>query len=152
MITDENLLSQSKTKQKDRVSVGYDNVTEVLLDVIQFTQKRHKLLIANIRNADQADYIPRDLPSEEFAIILEQALNEHVRNRRLIFHDTENVRFGSRGHFDVEPLCDYEAHNLLLTDRDAYIEFQTERLCENSLHQRFATQLLKHKHSMAVNH
>lgn len=148
MITDESLLSRSKAKTKDRVSKGYDNVTEVLLDVIQFTQARHKLIIENIRNAKKPGFQPKDLPSQEFAAILNVAINEHVTKQRLVFHDTDHVHFGCRGLFDIEPVSDREAFDMLVADYDAYIKFQTEKLNENSLHQRFAAQLLKQKHSI----
>lgn len=122
-----------------------DNITEVLVKIIEFTQSRQKVLTQNINQMHAAGFVPKDLAVDEFSALLNEAVGEHVRNKRLLLRDTDNVKFGTEGNFEVRPLIDELAKELLETDSDKYLEFQIEKLLENSLNQRVAAELLKQK-------
>ncbi len=125
-----------------------DNITELLVKIIEFTHSRQKILYQNINNHRIADFVPKDLAVDEFSRSLDVAINEHVRNRRLVFCDSENVRFGSCGTFKTEAIVDEEAGKLLEANRNEYIELQLNKLMENSLNQRVAAELLRQKQGM----
>jgi len=129
-------------------SVVTDNITELLVKIIEFTQIRQKILYHNINNHRGLDFVPKDLAVDEFSRSLDVAINEHVRNRRLVLCDTQNVRFGARGTFETEPIVDEEAGRLLAANRDEYLEMQLNKLMENSLNQRVAAELLRQKQGM----
>ena len=44
-----------------------DNVSEVLTKIIDFTISRHKVLTENLNNLHVDNFVPKDLPVEEFA-------------------------------------------------------------------------------------
>ena len=122
-----------------------DNVTELLVKIIEFTQTRQKILTRNINNLHTLDFVPQDLVVDEFSDLLNGAIDEHVRNQRLMLRDTQNFKFGSSGDFDVKPVVDQHAKELRDQNPDEYIELQVNKLTENSLNQRIATELLKQK-------
>ena len=122
-----------------------DNVTELLVKIIEFTQTRQKVLTRNINNIDEPGFLPRDLLVDEFSDLLHDAIDEHIRSRRLVLRDTENIKFGVSGRFEVRPVVDRYAVELLEGDRDEYIELQINKLVENSLNQRVAAELLRQK-------
>jgi flagellar basal body rod protein FlgB len=122
-----------------------DNVTELLVKIIEFTQTRQKILTRNINNLHTLDFVPQDLAVDEFSDLLNGAIDEHVRNQRLMLRDTQNFKFGSSGDFDVKPVVDQHAKELRDQNPDEYIELQVNKLTENSLNQRIATELLKQK-------
>ncbi len=126
-------------------SVTTDNITEILIKIIEFTKTRQKVLTQNINNIYEPDFVPKDLDVEEFSSLLNAAINEHQRSRRLVLCDTENVKFGANGSFDVKPTIDETAKELLEKNRDEYIELQVNKLLENSLNQRVAAELLRQK-------
>ena len=64
-----------------------DNITEVLLKIIEFTQSRQKILIQNINMMHSDGFAPRDLPVDEFSRLMAQALAEHACSGRLILRD-----------------------------------------------------------------
>ena len=122
-----------------------DNITEVLVKIIEFTQIRQKILTQNVNNIHSAGFVPKDLEVDEFSDLLSNAINEHSQSRRLLFCDTENIKFGTGGSFGVKPVVDKYAKELLEENRDEYLELQINKLLENSLNQRVAAELLKQK-------
>jgi len=125
-----------------------DNIAELLLKIIEFTQTRQKILTQNINNIHDPQFLPKDLAVDEFTNSMNSAVSEHVRNRRLVLRDTENIKFGIRGSFEVRPIIDKYAKDLLQENRDQYLELQINKLLENSLNQRVAAELLRHKQGM----
>jgi len=125
-----------------------DNITELLVKIIEFTRTRHKILARNISDISSLGFVPKDLVADEFSDLLNSAINEHIANRRLVLRDTENVKFGIGGSFKVKPTIDKYAKDLLDENRDKYIELQKNKLLENALNQRVAAELLKQKQGM----
>jgi flagellar basal body rod protein FlgB len=128
-------------------TVTTDNVTEILLKIIDFTRTRQKILIQNINSMHKPSFTPKDLPVEEFSKLMFQALCEHSGTWRLVFVDGRNIKFGANGSFEALPAIDEHAKRLLDKDRDEYLRIQINKLLENSLNQRIATELLKQKQS-----
>jgi len=126
-----------------------DNITDVLVKIINFTRTRQKLLTLNINNAREPGFVPMDLPVDDFCQALNEAIAEHIRNRRLLLRDTENIKFGCEGAFEVRAVIDEDAKKLLAEDPDRYLESQLDKLLENSLNQRIAAELLKQKQGNA---
>lgn len=125
-----------------------DNISELLVKVIEFTQSRQITLTQNINNIHEPEFVPQDLAVDEFTEVLNHAIEEHIRHQRLVLCDTENIKFGAGGSFSVEPMIDEYAKELLEASHDEYIELQISKLLENSLNQRIAAELLKQKHGM----
>ncbi len=125
-----------------------DNITELLVKIIEFTCTRHKILVRNISDISRLGFVPKDLVAEEFSDLLNRAIDEHIANRRLMLRDTENVKFGVDGVFKVKPIIDKYAKDLLDENRDEYIELQKNKLLENTLNQRVAAELLKRKQGL----
>ena len=125
-----------------------DNITELLVKIIEFTRTRHKILARNISDISSLGFVPKDLVADEFSDLLNSAINEHIANRRLVLCDTENVTFGIGGSFKVKPTVDKYAKDLLDENRDEYIELQKNKLLENALNQRVASELLKQKQGL----
>jgi len=126
-----------------------DNITELLIKIIEFTQTRQKILTQNINKIDSLGFEPKDLEVDEFSELLHNAISEHTRSQRLVLRDTENIKFGTAGTFDVTPIIDKYSKELLEENRDEYLELQINKLLENSLNQRVAAELLKQKQGMA---
>ena len=126
-----------------------DNITELLVKIVEFTQTRQKILTQNINNVHNHGFIPEDLEVNEFSEMLNNAINEHVRNQRLIFRDIKSIKFGIGGSFHIKPVVDEYAKKLLKNNQEEYLELQINKLLENSLNQRIATTLLRQKQGMA---
>ncbi len=122
-----------------------DNVTELLFKIIEFTQTRQKILIQNIYNIYNLGFVPKDFLVDEFSDLLNDAVDEHVQNRRLVLRDTENIKFGFGGAIEVKPVIDTYAEELLEENQDEYIKLQINKLLENSLNQRIAAELLRRR-------
>jgi len=122
-----------------------DNITEILVKIIEFTYTRQKILTRNITNVNNPGFIPKKLAVNEFSNLLNNALDEHIRNQRLIMRDTENIKFGAKGSLEVKPMVDENSKELLEKNRDEYLELQINKLLENSLNQRIAAELLRQK-------
>ncbi len=122
-----------------------DNITEVLVMIMDFTRARHKLLIENLNNVNSKDYMPRDLDVDGFAVIINRALSEHLKNGRLALVDSETIRFEDRGSFDANAIDDYSSKKLFDSDIEQYLELQKKKLSENSFNSRLAAELLKRK-------
>jgi len=123
-----------------------DNITELLVKIIKFTNVRHKILADNINNVHIPGFVPRDLPVNEFSDSLNRAITEHSTNNRLVLFDSQNVKFGSQGSFEAKSIVDQYSKELLEENQDQYIEFQINKLLENSLNQKVAKELLKQNH------
>jgi len=122
-----------------------DNIAELLVKIVEFTQTRQKILSQNINSVHSFGFVPRDLEVDEFSELLKDAIEEHIRRQRLVLRDTENIKFGVSGSFEVKPVVDEYAKELLEENRDAYLELQISKLLENSLNQRVAAELLRQK-------
>ena len=122
-----------------------DNITEVLLKILEFTQSRQKILIRNINTMHSKGFAPKDLPVNEFSRLIAQALAEHACSGRLILKDGENVKFGPNGTFEAPPAIDENAKSLFEQNRDEYLHSQIDKMLENSLNQRIAADLLRQK-------
>jgi flagellar basal body rod protein FlgB len=120
-----------------------DNISEVLLKIIEFTQSRQKILIQNINAMHTTGFVPRDLAVDEFSRLMEQAVSEHAASRRLLLQDGANIKFGVCGSFEVIPVIDENAKSLLEQNRDEYLRWQISKLLENSINQRIAVEMLK---------
>lgn len=125
-----------------------DNISEVLLKIISFTEKRQKVLMSNINNIHEPGFMPQDLAVDEFSDVLNIAINEHIHNRRLMLCDTESVKFGIEGTLEITPVEDAEAMSVLGESRDRYLELQINRLMENQLNQKVASEMLCQKHQI----
>lgn len=122
-----------------------DNITEILTKIVKFTQFRQKVLVQNIINIHNPGFVPKDLEVDEFSIVLNNAIDEHVQSQRLVLYDTENIKFCAAGDLELSPIVDEHAERLLEGDRDEYIELQIDKLWENSLSQKIASELLRQK-------
>jgi hypothetical protein len=122
-----------------------DNVTEILIKIIEFTHTRQKILIKNIINVRDLGFVPLELEVDEFSYLMNRAIEEHVQNERLVLKDTENIKFGLSGSFEVKPVVDERSRKLLKEDRNEYLDLQIEKLIENMFNQRVAAELLKKK-------
>jgi len=145
VITDESLKHQSRTQAAKCTTLATDNLTEVLLKILEFTHTRQKILALNLRSADKPGFTPNDLPCAEFADVLDIALDEYALTNRLLLNDTDNIKFLSGGCFEVKPVADNHAKQLLKISRERYIRLQVEKVLENTVQQQFAAQLLWEK-------
>jgi flagellar basal body rod protein FlgB len=127
------------------MSLMTDNITEILIKIVKFTQTRQKILIQNIINVQNPGFIPKELEVNEFSDVLNYAIDEHVRNQRLVLRDTENIKFGDSGSIELKPIIDEHGIKLLEQNRDEYIVRQKNKLWENSLNQKLAAELLRQK-------
>jgi len=125
-----------------------DNITELLVKIIKFTRTRQKIIMQNINNMHKHSFVPGDLTVDDFSDLLHNAINEHIRSQRILFRDTENIKFGTSGSFEVKTVVDKYAQKLLGENRDEYLELQINKLFENSLNQRVARELLMQKQGM----
>ena len=130
-------------------SLATDNITELLTKIIEFTQTRQKILTQNMNNIQSQGFIPKDLNVDEFSELLNDAINEHIRNQRLLLRDTENIKFGEEGRVEIRAIPDKYAKEMLENNPDEYIELQINKLLENSLNQRVAAELLRQKQGTA---
>lgn len=125
-----------------------DNITELLVKIIKFTKARRRILMHNVNNLHNPSFVPKDLPVDEFSKSLDYAITEHTLNQRLLLCDSENIKFGSEGNFQVEAVVDKDAHDLLAKNKDEYLEIQINKILENTLNQRVAAELLRQKESV----
>lgn len=128
-----------------------DNLSELLVKIIRFTELRRDVLYENIHSTRRPGFSPRDMPVLEFVQILNGAIAEHLQHQRLLFLDSENISFGKNGSMAVTPLPDETARSLLQTNQDEYMESQVAKLLENSLNRKVARELLRLKCGIPVN-
>jgi len=131
-------------------SLVTDNVSELLVKIIEFTENRQIVLTRNINCMHLSGFVPMDLAVDEFSELLNIALEEHICNQRLVLCDTENIKFGDDGGLEVRAVVDDCSLNLLEESRDEYIEEQIDRLLENALNQRVAAELLKDRQEVSA--
>ncbi len=122
-----------------------DNITEILIKIVKFTQSRQKILIQNIINIHNPGFVPKELEVDEFSNVLNNAIDEHVQSQRLVLCDTENIKFRAAGDLELRPIVDRHGERLLEENLDEYIEWQIDKLWENSLSQKVAAELLRQK-------
>ena len=122
-----------------------DNITEILIRIVKFTQTRHKILVQNIINIRDPEFVPKELEVNEFSNLMSSAVDEHVRNQRLVLRDTENIKFDPGGCLEVHPVVDELSKKLFEENREEYLERQINKLWENSLNQKLAAELLRQK-------
>jgi flagellar basal body rod protein FlgB len=122
-----------------------DNISDVLIKIIHFTQLRRQVLHNNLHKADHPGFTPEDMPVRELAEALNVAVAEHLQHRRLLFRDTPHIKFGPNNTMQVRPILDPRAHSLLQTNRDEYTELQIRKLLENCLNRKVAEELLRQK-------
>ena len=122
-----------------------DNITEILIRIVKFTQTRHKILIQNIINIRDPEFVPKELEVNEFSRLLNCAVDEHVQNQRLVLRDTKNIKFDTGGRLEVSPVVDELSKKLFEENREKYLEQQMNKLWENSLNQKLAAELLRQK-------
>ena len=127
-----------------------DNITEVLEKIIKFTERRNHLLMCNIEDVDDEDFVPMDLDVEDFAELMTTAVGEHIQSQRLLLCDSKTIRFGRGGSFECAPIVDEEALVLLERDPNEYICHQIRKLSENFINHKTATELLEHKKKLEV--
>ena len=133
---------------RNTTSLFTDNITELLVKIIEFTQTRQRVLTRNINNIHSPGFIPKDLAVDEFSNLLNDAIDEHIRHQRLMLRDTENIKFGINGSFKAEAVVDKYAKELLGENLNEYFELQINKLLENSLNRRIAAELLRQKQGM----
>jgi len=131
------------------LSLIQDNIDEILVRIIQFTNIRHNVLTENIRNCRTSGFVPQRVDEEDFAKVISIALTEHQKSKRLALCDSRTIRFQPGGDFMLESEVDAEAAMLFSSDFAAYIEMQRDRLKENILNNKAACALLHHKLSKA---
>ena len=119
-----------------------DNITEVLIKIVEFTQRRHEILTRNIVDADREGFMPKDLDVNIFADVLTEAVAEHIQRERLLFRDSENIKFGTEGKVDFFAKNDERAKQLLVDDKASYIDFEIKKISENRLNNVVAAELL----------
>ncbi|HUV62377.1 MAG TPA: hypothetical protein VMW24_00695 [Sedimentisphaerales bacterium] len=129
----------------DLMSLVTDNITEILTKIVEFSQARQKVLIQNIINVDHPEFVPKELEVREFSSLVNDAIDEHVRSRRLVLRDTEHIKFGAGGAFEIRPVVDEKCRKLLEENQQQYIERQISKLWENSLSQKVAAEMLRQR-------
>ncbi|RKY06799.1 MAG: hypothetical protein DRP65_11285 [Planctomycetota bacterium] len=122
-----------------------DNIAELLAKIIEFTERRHQILMHNIEAVETPGFVPGDLDVAEFADLITEAVSEHVRSRRLLLRDSENVKFGPGGNFETIPIVDDYAKWLFENDTEKYLKLQIDKLCENLVNKRTAVEMLDGK-------
>lgn len=125
-----------------------DNIAELLVRIIEFTHTRQKILVRNIYGIHSPGFIAEDLLVDEFCELMNDAIGEHIQNRRLVLRDTENIKFGPSGSFEIKPVIDTYATKLLEKNQQEYLDLQINKLFENSLNQRIAAGLLRQKQEL----
>jgi hypothetical protein len=126
-------------------STTTSNITEILMRIVEFTERRREILTRNLFDYKNDGFRPYDMPVMEFSTCMTQAVTESVRSDRLLFCDHEHVRFGEGNCFDTEPVIDRTAENLLESDLKQYLQMQIHKLSENLMNNRVAVELLKQK-------
>jgi hypothetical protein len=119
-----------------------DNIAELLAKIIEFTERRHRILTHNIEAVETPGFVPGDLDVAEFADLITEAVSEHVRSKRLLLRDSENVKFGPGGSFEIIPIVDDYAKWLFENDTEKYLKLQIDKLSENLINKRTAAELL----------
>ena len=91
-----------------------------------------------------------EMEVNRFSDLISYAVDEHVRNERIVLHDTKHIKFGPGGSFKTKPVNDEFSRKLLIEDPDKYLDHQVKKLLENSLNQRIAAEMLEYKKHTVV--
>ena len=126
-----------------------DNITELLVKIVEFTHNRQKILTQNLNHMHRAGFVPVDLAVDEFSDLLNTALEEHMCNRRLVLCDTQNIKFQADGSLELKAIVDQSAFELLEDNQDEYVEQQISKLLENAINQRVAAELLRERQDIS---
>lgn len=119
----------------------------VLERMVQFTSRRHQLLLHNIANISTPNFRPADVSPASF----QQALGDAIDDRRsgrgderpLDIRDTTELRFTQDS---VELSASPTHDNLLFHDRnDRSLEHQMKNLAENTMAHNAALEMLRGK-------
>ena len=129
----------------DLLTKATDNITDVLLKILEFTRNRQEILIENIHSVRREGFEPKDLPVNEFAGLMVLAISEHSESGRLLFRDGQDVKFASGGNFEARARIDERAKELLGESRNEYLRLQINKLLENALNHRIAMKIFKQK-------
>lgn len=127
------------------LSLITDNISDLLVRIIEFTYTRQRVLTENIRNIHAVGFSAKDLAVEEFAQSLNEAIVEHAQSRRLVLRDTDNIKFGVSTSLQATPILDEYASELLEQNKDAYLQLQINKLLENLLNRKIAMEFLKQR-------
>ena len=119
-----------------------DNIAELLVKIIEFTERRHQILTHNIEAVEAPGFVPTDLDVAEFTGLITEAGSEHIRSKRLLLRDSEHIKFGCGGTFETVPVVDDYAGWLFENDTEKYLKLQVDKLSENLINNRTAAQLL----------
>jgi flagellar basal body rod protein FlgB len=122
-----------------------DNVSELLVKILEFTRARHEVLVENIDDMYNPDFLPKDLDVEQFAELMDEAIDEHQLCGRLRLRDTRYIKFGENGRFEVHVVVDEDAKELLEQNVKDYVKLQKNKLKENLVNYRLAREILKQK-------
>jgi len=125
-------------------SAVVDNIAELLFKIVRFAKVREKVLIENIEKMHVQDFVPKDLEVGVFSEQLNDAIDTHIRQGRLMFRDSSNIKFGYDGDFNVTSVPDRYARELLATDIDEYFQLEFDKLLENFLNKKTAMKLLRY--------
>ncbi|MHC5059917.1 MAG: hypothetical protein ACYTFK_02375 [Planctomycetota bacterium] len=125
-----------------KLSIRTDNITELLAKIVEFTERRHKILSHNIEAVETPGFVPMDLDDADFADLMSQAVSEHIRNKRLLLRDSNTVKFGPSGSFKTVPIVDDYAKQVFEKDTKEYLKLQIDKLSENLINNRTASELL----------
>lgn len=134
------------------MSLAGDNIMELLTRIVEFTQARQKVLIQNIMNMNRPDFVPRELEVREFSTLVNDAIDEHVRSRRLVLRDSTTIKFDPGGGIEAEPVVDEQCRKLLVENQQQYVERQINKLWENSVNQKVAAEMLVERQAAVPAH
>jgi hypothetical protein len=81
---------------------------------------------------------------------MDYAISEYLVHQRILLVDTDTIRFGPNMTLELESRPDLQAHALLQHDRQAYVQYQTQRLLENGLNEKVALRLLETKQPLGT--
>ncbi len=122
-----------------------EDISELLIKIIEFTQARQKIFIKNIINYHSPGFTPMDLEIVDFCGLLNNAIDEHIQNQQFVLRDTENIKFNINNGLQIKSVIDECAKQLLEENRDEYLKVQINNLFENSLNQIIAAELLRQR-------
>ncbi len=101
-------MRQQEGADMNLTSLVTDNITEVLVKIIEFTHTRQKIIMRNITCINNPGFVPQKLAVKEFSGLLNSAIDEHIQKKLpqvypLIFNDT---KYGKYGRISRSPLCE----------------------------------------------
>ena len=118
-------------------------LSELLGYIKIFSYLRQNLLLKNLNSINTPGYVPKDLPTTDFAVSLHIAINEYILHQRIVFIDSDHINYGVNGSFSINPIKDLEAQALLQSDKKVYQHYIQCKLKENALHKKATIELLR---------